>query len=164
MAEKLETPTVKDLMITDVITVTPDASLGDVITLLITHDVPAAPVIEDRDGGKKLLGFITERDCLEYFSNEIYYGNPDVSVQSMMRLPLCANPEMDVFSMATIFTQYPYRHLPVVKKKQLVGVVSRRGVLRALYEFERKVCIDKAKQHKCLMDFRELVNLRFIIK
>jgi len=163
MAEKLEPPTVKDLMITEVITVTLDASLDDVITLLIKHDVPAAPVIEDRDGGKKLVGLITERDCLEYFSNEIYYGNPDVSVQSMMRLPLCANPEMDVFSMATIFTQHPYRHLPVVKKKQLVGIVSRRGVLRALYEFERKVCIAKAKE-KCLMDFRELVNLRFIIK
>ncbi len=163
MAEKLELPTVKDLMITEVITVTLDASLDDVITLLITHDVPAAPVIEDRDGGKKLVGLITERDCLEYFSNEIYYGNPDVSVQSMMRLPLCAKPEMDVFSMATIFTQHPYRHLPVVKKNQLVGIVSRRGVLRALYEFERKVCIDKAKK-KCLMDFRELVNLRFIIK
>jgi predicted transcriptional regulator len=70
---------------------------------------------------------------------------------------------MDVFSMATIFTQYPYRHLPVVKKKQLVGVVSRRGVLQALYEFERKICLDKA-EHKCLMDFRQLVNFRFIIK
>jgi len=81
----------------------------------------------------------------------------------MMRLPLRAKPEMDVFSMATLFTQHPYRHLPAVKKKQLVGIVSRRGVLRALYEFERKVCIDKAKE-KCRMDFRELVNLRFIIK
>jgi len=76
MAEKLEPPTVKDLMITEVITVTPDASLDDVITLLITHDVPAAPVIEDRHGGKKLLGLITERDCLEYFSNEIYTATP----------------------------------------------------------------------------------------
>ena len=163
MAEKLELPTVKDLMITDVFTVTPGASLDEVITLLITHDIPAAPVIEDQDGVKKLCGYITEKDCLEYFSNEIYYGNPDVSVQSMMRLPLCANPEMDVFSMATIFTQHPYRHIPVVKKKHLVGVVSRRRVLRALYEFERKVCIDRAKG-RCLMDFRELVNLRFIIK
>ena len=165
MSEKLEAPTVKDLMITEVYTVTPDASLDDVITLLINHDIPAAPVVENENDGKKLLGYITEKDCLEYFSNEIYYGNPDVSVQSLMRLPLCANPEMDVFAMATIFTQHPYRHLPVVKKKQLVGVVSRRKVLRALYEFERQVCIDKAKgKRKCLMDFRELVNLRFIIK
>lgn len=163
MAEKLELPTVKDLMVTKIFTVTPDASLDDVITLLIRHDVPAAPVIEDQDGGKKLLGFITEKDCLEYFSNEIYYGNPNVSVQSMMRFPLCATPETDVFSMASIFTEHPYRHLPVVKKKQLLGIISRRKVLRALYEFERKVCIDKAKG-KCLMDFRELVNLRFIIK
>jgi len=163
MAEKLEPPTVKDLMVTEVFTVTPDASLDDVIALLIKHDVPAAPVIEDQENGKKLLGFITEKDCLEYFSNEIYYGNPDVTVRSMMRFPLCANPETDLFSMASIFTEHPYRHLPVVKKKQLVGIISRRRVLRALYEFERKACIEKARE-KCLMDFRELVNLRFIIK
>ena len=103
MAEKLEPPTVNDLMITEVYTVTPEASLDEVISLLIKRDIPAAPVIDKQDGGKKLLGYITEKDCLEYFSNEIYYGNPDVNVQSMMRLPLCANPEMDVFSMATIF-------------------------------------------------------------
>lgn len=163
MAEKLEPPTVKDLMVTDIYTVTPEATLDDVIALLINHDIPAAPVIEEEDGGKKLLGFITEKDCLEYFSNEIYYGNPDVTVQSMMRFPLCATPETDVFAMATIFTEHPYRHLPVVKKKQLLGIISRRRVLRALYEFESKVCIDKAKR-KCLMDFRELVNIRFIIK
>lgn len=163
MADKLEPPTVKDLMVTKIYTVTPDSTIDEVITLLIKHDIPAAPVIKDNDGEKKLLGYITEKDCLEYFSNEIYYGNPDVSVQSLMRFPLCANPDTDLFTMASIFTEHQYHHLPVTKKKQLVGIVSRRSVLRALYEFERKVCIGKAKQ-KCLMDFRELVNLRFIIK
>ena len=142
------------------LTFAPDMDLLKAIEELARNGGSAAPVVDSK---RCLRGILTEKDCLEYFSNEIYYGNPDVNVQSMMRLPLCANPEMDVFSMATIFTQHPYRHLPVVKKKQLVGVVSRRRVLRALYEFERKVCIDKAK-HKCLMDFRELVNLRFIIK
>ncbi|MBT8117972.1 MAG: CBS domain-containing protein [Gammaproteobacteria bacterium] len=163
MTEKLEPPIVKDLMVTKIYTVTPDATIDEVITLLIKHDIPAAPVIKDQDGEKKLLGYITEKDCLEYFSNEIYYGNPDVSVQSLMRFPLCASPETDLFSMASIFTEHPHRHLPVAKKKQLVGIISRRSVLHALYEFERKVCINRAKD-KCLMDFRELVNLRFIIK
>jgi CBS domain-containing protein len=163
MADKLVPPTVKDLMVTKIHTVTPDATIDNVITMLIEHEIPAAPVVEDNDGSKKLLGFITEKDCLEYFSNEIYYGNPDVSVRFLMRFPLCASPETDLFSMASIFTDHPYRHLPVVKKKQLVGMISRRQVLRALYEFERKVCIGKSKS-KSLMDFRELVNLRFIIK
>jgi CBS domain-containing protein len=164
MTEKLVTPTVKDLMFTEVITVAPDASLDDLITTLIQRNIPAAPVVEERDGERELLGFITERDCLEYFSNEIYYGNPDVCVQSMMqRFPLCVSPDTDVFAVATIFTRHPHRYLPVVQNKQVVGMVGRRDVLRGLYEFERKVCTQKAKS-KCLKDFRELVNLRFIIK
>ncbi len=164
MGEKLEPPTVQDLMIKDVLTVSPDASLDDVISLLIKRKIPAAPVVEEKDGHKELHGFLTEKDCLEYFANEIYYGNPDVTAQSIMqRAPLCVSPDTDVFAMATIFTRHAYRHLPVVKKKQLVGVVSRRDVLRGLYEFERKVCTEKAKD-KCLMDFREIVNMRFIIK
>jgi CBS domain-containing protein len=164
MVEKLEPPTVDDLMITEVFTVAPDASLDDVIATLIERNIPAAPVVEEKHGERELLGLITEKDCLEYFSNEIYYGNPDVSVQSMMqRFPLCVSPETDVFAMATIFTRHPHRHLPVVKKKQLVGIVSRREVLRGLYEFERKVSTAKAKS-RSLMDFRQLVNHRFIIK
>lgn len=164
MAEKLQPPTVKDLMVTEVFTVAPDASLDEVITTLIERKIPAAPVVEERHGEKELLGLITEKDCLEYFSNEIYYGNPDVSVQSMMqRFPLCVSPETDVFAMATIFSLHPHRHLPVVKKKQLVGIVSRREVLRGLYEFEHRVSKAKAKS-KSLMDFRQIANLRFIIK
>ena len=164
MGEKLEPPTVQDLMIKNVVTLSPDASLDEVISLLIKRNIPAAPVVSEKDDKKELLGFLTEKDCLEYFANEIYYGNPDVTAQSIMqRAPLCVSPETDVFSMATIFTRHAYRHLPVVKKKQLVGIVCRRDVLRGLYEFERKVCSQKAKD-KCLLDFREIVNLRFIIK
>jgi len=164
MGEKLAPPAVGDLMITKVFTVAPDATLDAVISLLIEHDVPSAPVVEQKDGHKELLGFITEKDCLEYFSNEIYYGNPDVNAHSIMqRSPLCVAPNTDVFAMAEIFARHPGRHLPVVKKKELVGIVSLRDVLRGLYEFEKKVCKEKAKG-KSFMDYREIVNLRFMIK
>jgi CBS domain-containing protein len=83
----------------------------------------------------------------------------------MQRLPLCVSPETDIFALASIFTRHPHRHLPVVVKKRLVGIISRRDVLRGLYEFERKVCADRAKcKGRSLLDFRQLINLRFIIK
>ena len=133
MTQKLEPPTVKDLMVTDVATVSPDASLDDVIKLLIRRNVPDAPVVDEKDDKQELVGFITEKDCLEYFSNEIYYGNPDVGVEAIMqRFPLCVSPDMDVFAIATIFTHQVQRHLPVVKKKQLLGIISLREVLRGL--------------------------------
>jgi len=166
MTEQITPPTVEELMIRDLVTITPDASLDEVITTIIDKGVPALPVVDSEGSGNELLGLITEKDCLEYFANEIYYGNPDVDVRSMMeRLPLCASPHTDIFALASIFTRHPHRHLPVVDNKQLVGIISRRDVLRGLYAFERQVCADRAEcKGRSLLDFRQLVNLRFIIK
>jgi Mg/Co/Ni transporter MgtE len=112
----------------------------------------------------ELIGIISEKDCIEYLSNEVFYGNPDVTARHMMhRFPLCVAPETDIFSMATIFTQHGHRHLPVVKKKQLLGIVSRRDILDGLFDFHRKVAKAKSKD-KSPLDYHELVNLRFIIK
>jgi CBS domain-containing protein len=164
MDEVLVPPTVADLMIRDVHTVTPDMSLEEVIAFLVKKQVPFAPVVERHDDGDELLGLISEKDCLGYLSNELFYGNPDINVRSMMhKYPLCASPESDIFIMATIFTQHTYRHLPVVSDKHLVGVISRGDVLKAMHEFSLAVCRDKSR-NKTHLDFHELANLRFIIK
>lgn len=164
MGEKLTPPEIGDLMTTKVLTVSPELTLDQVIAQLVKGNVPAAPVVQEKDGAQELVGYISEKDCLEYLSNEIFYGNPDVTVQSMMmRFPLCVSADTDLFTAANIFTHHPYRYLPVVKKKQLLGIVSRRDILQGLYEFQKKVCKEKARD-KCLTDFQQIVNLRFIIK
>jgi len=164
MAETLKPPTVADLMIRDVHTVHPDMSLDEAVTFLVKKRIPFAPVVERHDEGNELVGLISERDCLGYLSNELFYNNPDINVRSMMhRLPLCVSPDGDIFVMATIFTQHVYRHLPVVKDKLLLGIISRHDVLKALHEFSLAVCGDKSKK-KSHLDFHELVNHRFIVK
>ncbi len=164
MGEKLHTPLVDDLMITQVSTISPEMTLEDVVNLLVKKQIPAAPVVEKRDGGLELIGIISEKDCIEYLSNELFYGNPDVTARNMMeRFPLCVSPETDIFSMATIFTQYGHRFLPVVRKKQLVGIISRRDVLDGLFHFHKKVVKETARK-KSPLDYHEMVNLRFIIK
>jgi predicted transcriptional regulator len=65
--------------------------------------------------------------------------------------------------MATVFSQYPHKHLPVVKKKNLVGIISRRDVLQGLLEFHKSVTRQMAKG-KSPLDYHQLVNLRFILK
>jgi predicted transcriptional regulator len=81
----------------------------------------------------------------------------------MHKFPLCASPESDIFVLATIFTQHVYRHLPVVKDKLLLGIISRHHVLKAMHEFSMTVCRDKSRK-KTHLDLHELANLRFIIK
>jgi CBS domain-containing protein len=164
MAETLTTPTVADLMNRDVYTVTPDISLDEAIAFLVKMNIPCAPVVDRSNQGNELIGLITEKDCLEYLSNELFYGNPAINVGSMMyKFPLCASPESDLFVIAAVFTQHDFRDLPVVKDKQLLGVIRRHDVLKAMHEFSLEVCKDKSK-HKTHLDFHELVNLRFIIK
>ena len=151
-------------MITNVVTVSPDMTLDEIVKLLVKKRVPGAPVVVNNNGGPEIIGVISEKDCIAYLSNEVFYGNPDVTALHMMeRFPICVAPETDIFSMATIFTQHPQKHLPVAKKKKLVGIVSRRDVLGGLYDFHSKVAKETSKKRSPL-DFHELVNLRFIIK
>ncbi len=164
MGEKLEPPIVSDLMVTEISTVSPKMTLEEVVDLLVTKQLHAVPVVREKNGSKELIGIISEKDCIEYLSNEIFYGNPDITVKHMMqRFPLCVSPDTDIFSMASIFTHHRYRHLPVVKKKRLVGIVSRRDVLDGLFKFQKKAAKQKTKQ-KLPPDYHEIGNLRFIIK
>lgn len=164
MDEKLELPLVSDLMITDVFTLSPDMTLEEVVTLLVKNKIPAAPVVVKKNGASELIGIISEKDCIEYLSNEVFYCYPDVTVGKMMqRFPLCVSPDTDLFTMATIFTSHGHRHLPVVKKKRLLGIVSRRDVLDGLFKFHKKVNKEEYKA-KSPLDYHDLVNLRFIIK
>jgi predicted transcriptional regulator len=164
MDKTLRPPTVADLMIREVHTVSPDMSLDEAAAFLVKKKIPFAPVVERHGDSEELIGLISETDCLGYLSNELFYNNPDINVRSMMhKFPLCASPESDIFVMATIFTQHVYQHLPVVKDKQLLGVISRHDVLKAMHEFCQAVCLDKSA-NKSHLDFHELVNLRFIIK
>lgn len=165
MARKFNPPKVKDLLFTKFVTVSPTDSLDSVIELMLKHGVTAVPVVEKVDDVIDVLGCITEQDCVEYFANEIYYENPDVSARSIMqRYTFCVTPETDIFAAATIFTRQRCSLLPVVKKKkEFIGLVTRRRVLQALCEFEKKIYRGKASDKK-KMDFRQIVNLRFIIK
>jgi CBS domain-containing protein len=164
MGKKLEPPLVSDLIITNVFTVSPDMTLEEVVHLLVEKQIPAAPVVVKKNGGLEVIGIISEKDCIEYLSSEVFYGNPGVTAKNMMeRFPLCVSPETDIFSMAVIFTQHPHRHLPVVKKKMLLGFISRRDVLDRLLDFHMKVAKETSAK-KSPLDYHELANLRFIIK
>lgn len=129
-------PKAIDFMTTRVQTVATDMSLQDVVAFLRKHEVSNAPVVTQNEAGQSMLvGFISEGDCLERLSNEVFHGNPaqPQTVGTMMkRHPVCVEPETDVFALASIFVNHRYRHLPVVEQGVLRGVVSRRDILEPI--------------------------------
>jgi CBS domain-containing protein len=161
------TPQAQDFMTRKVHVVTPEMSLAEAIAFLKKHKVSNAPVVEfDGEGHRLLVGFLSEGDCLEYLSNEVFFGSPAPrqTVNTMMkRHPVCVEPEMDVFTLASIFVNHRYRHLPVAAEGRLLGIVSRSDILLALNSFYQEAFKDR-KSKKFPPNLQEIINHRFILK
>lgn len=163
--DELPEPVVADVMTTDVVTATIDMKLLDVVNLLLKKGVSNVPVVEHLDKGMKLVGIITERDCLDYLTNEVFYGDPNISVGSSMKnVPVCVSPDTDVFTVSSIFLQQGFRHLPVVDNSYLLGVVSRRDILQGLKQYHLKTQRIQAAERKRPDLLKILMNRRLIIK
>lgn len=165
MAEKTTTsPRAADFMTRHVQMVGPETTLGEVIAFLLKHEVSNAPVVEQQDGKNVLLGFISEQDCLEVLSNEAFYGSPapPQTARTIMRIhPMCVTPDTEMFTLASIFATHGYRHLPVVENGSLVGIVSRRDILKAMDAHYRETVTANAER-KFPPNWREIIRHRFI--
>src|SRR5690606_31519994 len=131
------------------------------------HGISNVPVVEAAATGQRprLLGFLSEQDCLEHLSNEMFFGYPTKpqTVETMMRRhPVCVSPSDDAFALASIFVSHGYRHLPVVEDGRLVGIVSRRDILKALEGYYEKWLEHRDLEH-FPPDLRQLINLRFVL-
>ncbi len=165
MTIKTKIPTARDFMRTEVHTVTPELSLDEVVESLLSHQVSNAPVVEVRDGKKFLVGFISERDCLDQLSNEMFYGDPmpPQSVKTMMRRhPICVSSDTELFALVSTFISHRIRHLPVVDDGELLGIVSRSEILKALQKYHRELAKEASELHDH-PDTSKLINLRFLM-
>lgn len=131
-----QAPLVRDFMSRQVIVLTPEMMLYDAIKLLLDHRLSGAPVVEAVDNGRRVVGIISERDCISTLANGAFYGQTSAEVRDLMRSPVQTLHEEDgLFVAAERFQQTHFRLFPVLNSEELlVGVVSRADVLRASKE------------------------------
>lgn len=157
-------PRAGDFMNRKVETVQQNQSLADVTNFLLTHKLSNVPVVDKTDGpSPKLLGFISEQDCLEHLSNELFHGRTEQAQTARMimkRHPVCIDADTDLFTLASIFVDHGYRHLPVVEGEQLLGIVSRRDILKAIDAHYRASFLKQQSEH-FPPDRSMFENLRF---
>lgn len=157
-------PVASDFMRTNVHTIHSEMPLADITNFLLKHEISNAPVVETTQGFQKLIGFVSERDCLAGLTNESFFGAPapqQTAATLMRRHPICVGPETDLFALASIFISHGYRHLPVTEGDQLLGIVSRRDILRAVEKYYRQLVSQSAQEH-FPPDLHLLINHRFL--
>ena len=144
----------KDIMTSQVITVTKDTTVTEVGRLLIEHKVSGLPVI-DQEG--RVVGMVSEGDLiyqdkklhtpafLEILGGVIYLENPqrlgqDLSKMTAVKVAEIMTPklytvkeESTIEDIATIMIERQVNRVPVVDGAgKLVGIVSRQDVVKSM--------------------------------
>ncbi|MBC2838166.1 CBS domain-containing protein [Robiginitalea sp. SC105] len=130
--EPEQTPlSVRDYMTRELITFRPDQSVEEVIDLLIKHKISGGPVV-DEEG--KLVGIISEGDCIKHISESRYFNLPmeEGQVSSrMIRNVETIDGNMNIFDAAKKFLSARRRRFPILENGRLVGQISQKDILKA---------------------------------
>lgn len=126
----LQSLLVKDYMSGDPLAFAPEMDVLDAIHQLIKHEMTGAPVI-DRLG--KVVGFLSEKDCIKVSLSASYYEERGGRVSEFMtKHVITLEGDASLTEAAELFVSQPFRCYPVVSESKLIGQLSRRSVLIAL--------------------------------
>ncbi|HEY5622642.1 MAG TPA: CBS domain-containing protein [Gammaproteobacteria bacterium] len=121
---------VRDFMTTELVTVSPYTEITQVVQILIANDISGVLVVDDSGA---LAGILTERDCISVASSAGYYDEWGGPVSNFMTTAVeTVAPDDNLVDIAVKMTSSPHRRFPVLEEGKLVGLISRRDVLRAL--------------------------------
>jgi CBS domain-containing protein len=115
----------KEVMNTSVITIGRNEDLCEAVRSMVLNNVTGLPVVEE-DGA--LAGMITEKDVLTMLSDVPYA--PARVADFMTTNVVCFDQQDDLDIIAESFRQNHFRRVPILDCGRLVGIISRRDIIR----------------------------------
>jgi len=116
---------------TDVHTISPDATMQQVMETLIERRIGSLVVCNDNGN---LLGIITERDVLRECTQHGEQVKSTRVREVMTTQLIVATPDDDVQYVMSIMTHNRVRHLPILVGHRLFGLISIGDVVKAQLE------------------------------
>jgi CBS domain-containing protein len=120
----------------DVLTIDPNATLAAAIKLLADRKIGAV-VITGAD--RQVIGILSERDIVRAFAASGPAALDEQVGQVMTRKVMTCDEAETISSLMERMTQGKFRHLPVVERGSLAGIVSIGDVVKyRLEEMEKE--------------------------
>lgn len=120
----------KDVMNRNVRAIKADMGARDAVSWLVQHAYSGAPVVDEAG---RLLGVFTEHDCIRALADSLNASMPAGNVSYYMTKALLSiAPDTPVLDVAREFTEGKHRRLLVIDRGQLVGIITRRDLVRGL--------------------------------
>ena len=143
---------VRDVMVQEVVTVPPSATLKDAAALLVKHGISGLPVVE----GERLVGVLSERDLLfrererpegrwlAWFTDPVAPSDrPKLDAhlvgEAMSSPPVTVAPGAQVAAAAKQMLDAGVSRLPVLEDDKLVGIVTRADLVRAFVRTDEEI-------------------------
>ena len=120
----------------DVVTISPEATVRELIALLAEHNVGALVVSDDSE---RVSGIVSERDVVRRLHTDAAVLDSPVSQIMTADVRTCAGDDGLTDLMQTM-TEHRIRHVPVVADGRLTGIISIGDVVKSRIgelEFER---------------------------
>ncbi|MFO7767296.1 MAG: CBS domain-containing protein [Pelovirga sp.] len=145
--------TARDIMNSDVVAVSVDTSLKELAQRFVETRYSNMPVLDESG---KLVGIISETDLVEYqrplhiptvitlFDGVFSWGSEKKFKEEVDRVtatkvgdlyredPVTCAPETPVNELAGLMSKHKVHLLPVVEGEQMIGVVARLDLIRAM--------------------------------
>jgi CBS domain-containing protein len=121
--------------------VRPETTLGEILNTMVGNRVGAVPVVGERS---EVLGIITSGDVLDQLLRDSPTDDSPPAVDRltardiMTRTVLCVAEGQALKDAARMMVNKGIEQLPVVREGELVGIVTRSKVLRALHRSRKK--------------------------
>ena len=138
--ESLKIPLVKDLMTTDLFTLSMDDNLKTLEDMMKWRAIRHIPVVDDE---KRVVGLVTHRDLLKYsisgFANvaedEKDALNRSIPVSSIMKTNIqTVPPELTLQDAAKLMLKYKFGCLPIVDNEKLIGIITEADFMKFFVE------------------------------
>jgi CBS domain-containing protein len=127
---------VKTIMKTDVITVKRQTQIYEAIRTFVENNITGLPVVND---DTTLAGIISEKDVLKLLYN--IEDRPGMVEDFMTKDVVSFNQDDSLIDVAECLIKNHFRRVPIVEAGKLVGIVSRKDVIRYILKLRHK---DKA--------------------
>ena len=120
----------KDIMQTDLVVVNKNTPFIKAIELIAKHRITGLPVVEN---GMNLVGVISEKDLLVLTYHLMTRNFDEIekyTVESLMTKDVVTfQPDDSLAEICHCFVSNPFRRVPIVEGKKLVGLITRKDLI-----------------------------------
>ncbi|TFH91979.1 CBS domain-containing protein [Vibrio ouci] len=126
----MESLKVKDYMTLQAVTFTPEMSLSAALDKVMNSRYLGGPVINEQ---REVIGFLSGQDLLDKLVKVSYYCQDTHIVSDCMHKDvLSVTSETSIIELADMMKVGRPKVYPVIDAGKLVGIITRRDVLRAI--------------------------------